>query len=202
MFSRKGLLSSWQETKPYFIFSVILFFAGFILGGVPDSPEEWLSQQLRQIAEISRAAERSGSPEFVLFMTIFTRNLFAAILSMASGIIAGIIPIVILVNNGMIMGYLLSRYSDEGENIWMIIAKGILPHGILELAAIFLASAFGLRFGLTLLKSIGRVATGKPEPWHSFVRTAIGSVPAVIVIVILLFCAAIVESTITFWLMR
>ncbi len=136
------------------------------------------------------------------FLLITANNIFASLMAMGMGIIAGIMPIYTLVANGMVLGYLLSQFSESGENMFMLIVKGLLPHGILELPAVFLACAFGIRFGMTLIRGVFGSAFGKKEPWQPFVRTATGALPAIIVVVVLLLLGAVVESTVTFWLMK
>lgn len=201
MFSRRGLLQSWNEVRPYFIFSVILFFAGIVIGGSNSAPVEFLESQLKGISQIADAARKSETPELTMFLLIAANNIFKSIMVMALGIVAGILPIVMLVANGLILGYLLSGIADNGQNVWLLIVKGLLPHGVLELSALFLACGFGIRFGMTLIKGIAGSALGKSNSWQPFVRTATGSVPALIVVTVVLFIAAVVESTITYWLM-
>lgn len=202
MFSRQGLLKSWNEIRPYFIFSIILFFAGVVIGGTPNAPAEFLEQQIKGISAISEKVNSSNNPEQTMFFLITLNNVFNTLLVMGLGIIAGIMPVIMLVSNGMIMGFLLENLSSEGHNMFALVIKGILPHGIFELSAVFLACAFGMRFGITLFKGIVNSALGKKQSWQPFVRTAIGSVPALIVVVVFLLVGAVVESTVTFWLMN
>jgi stage II sporulation protein M len=201
MFSRQGLLQSWKEVRPYFIFSIILFFASMVVGGSDSSPVEWLEQQLTSVSQISEMAKKSDTPELTMFILIAANNIFKSILAMGLGIIAGILPIFMLVTNGMIIGYLLGGFADHGENVFQLVVKGLLPHGIIELCALFLACAFGIRFGVTLFKGIIGSALGRSNAWQPFVRTAIGSLPALILVTVMLIIAAVVESTITYWLM-
>lgn len=202
MFSRQGLLLSWKEIKPYFIFSVILFFAGMVIGGTPNAPVEFLEQQLRGLQSIRDRIDESNDPEFTAFLLITMNNVVNTIMVMGLGIIAGIMPVVMLVSNGMILGFILSGDLASDESLWVLIIKGLLPHGVLELSAVFLACAFGMRFGITLFKGVFGSAMGKTLAWQPFVRTATGAVPALILIVILLLLGALVESTISYWLVR
>jgi stage II sporulation protein M len=201
MFSRQGLLQSWNGVRPYFIFAVILFFAGIVIGGSNSAPVAFLNSQLQGISQMADAARKSDSPELTMFLIISANNVFKSIMVMGLGIVAGIIPIIFLIANGLILGFLLSGIADHGENVWLLIIKGLLPHGILELSALFLASAFGIRFGMTLIKGIAGSVLGKSNAWQPFVQTASGSVPALILVTVVLVIAAIVESTITYWLM-
>jgi stage II sporulation protein M len=170
------------------------------VGGSPSSPTEWLSQQLKGLEEIANSVKNSDNPELTMFKLIAANNIFVSILAMALGIVGGIFPVFMLVTNGMVLGYVLDGIAQEGHNVWLLIAKSLLPHGIIELIAVFLACAFGLRFGLTLIKGVLGSILGKEKSWQPFVRTAIGSIPALILITVMLVIAAVVESTITYWL--
>ncbi|TJY38832.1 stage II sporulation protein M [Cohnella pontilimi] len=200
MFSRKGLLQTWRDIRPYFIFSVILFFAGVVVGATSGS-DEWIQTQLRALAEMAKKAQNSDNPQMTLFVTILVNNLKSSLTAMYLGIVAAIAPLVTLALNGIVMGYLFGVYADHGENVWLLIAKGILPHGIFELPAIFLACAFGIRLGATLLKGLFGALLGKKEPWGALARTAAGTVPALILIAAMLLVAAVIESTVTPWLL-
>jgi stage II sporulation protein M len=201
MFTRHNLRLTWKEIRPYFIFSVMLFFAGMIVGGSDNSPTDWLDQQMQGISQISDTVNKSDNPELTMFIFIAANNIFKSILAMGLGIVVCLLPLFMLVTNGMIIGYLLTGFADKGQNVTELVVKGLLPHGILELSALFLACAFGIRFGLTLIKGIYGSLLGKSDAWASFVRTAKGAIPALIVVTVMLIIAAIVESTVTYWLM-
>lgn len=200
MFTRQSLVQTWKEIRPYFIFSIILFFAGVVVGGSDSAPADWLNQQLKGIGQIAESVNESNNPQLTMFRLVAVNNILISFMAMGLGIIAGIFPVFTLIMNGMVFGYLFGAIADEGHNVWMIIVKSVLPHGIIELSAVFLACAFGLRYGMTLLKGILGSMLGKENAWQPFVRTAIGSVPALILIAVLLIVAAVVESTISYWL--
>lgn len=201
MFSRQALARSWHEIRPYLIFSVLLFFAGIVAGGTPNSSMDWLRGQLETIGKLAEQARGSDNPQTAFFWLILVNNISTSAMAIYMGILAGIFPLIMLVTNGMVLGYLFGGLADQGENVWLLVLKGILPHGIFELPALFLACAFGIRLGLTLLKGIFGSVFGKSEPWGAFIRTAAGSVPALIVVSVLLLLSAVIESTVTFWLM-
>lgn len=184
------------------MFSLILFFAGLVIGGTPGAPSEFLDQQMAGLQAIASSIGGSDNPEMTGFMLITWNNIRVSLLVMGLGLIAGIMPLFVLVTNGMIVGYLLSKISATGENVLLVVLKGLLPHAIFELSAVFLACAFGIRFGMTLIKGIFGSAFGTKEPWAPFVRTATGAVPAVIAVVAFLLIGALVESTITYWLVQ
>ncbi|MFC5401787.1 stage II sporulation protein M [Cohnella soli] len=202
MFARKRLKLTWQEIRPYFIFSAMLFFAGIVIGMAPDAPTDFLKDQIKGLASIAEDVNRSAHPERTMFFLVLMNNMTASFLAMLYGLAAGIMPVVMLVTNGLVIGFLIDKASGAGQSVWELVLKGLLPHGIFELTAVFLACAFGMRFGVTLLKGVFGSLFGKKLPWQPFVNTAKGAVPALIAIFVLLLIGAGVESTITYWLMN
>ncbi|WP_239619201.1 stage II sporulation protein M [Cohnella mopanensis] len=194
MFTRQGLLLTWKEIRPYFIFAIILFFAGVVIGGSPNAPHELLGKQIEGMRSIANSIQESDNPGLAAFARITLNNIYVSLMMMALGIIVGIMPVIMLVMNGMFMGYVLDEVAKQGENVGLVVIQKILPHGIIELTAIFLAAAFGMRFGMTLLKGMFGSALGKSQSWQPFVRTATGAVPALIVVVVLLIVAGLIES--------
>ena len=202
MFTRQGLLRTWQEIRGYFVFACILFFASLFVGGSTNAPEGWMNGQLEEMDRLMKSAVGSDNPERAMFFLIIGKNLLASLMAMGFGIIGAIMPITVLVSNGMLLGYLLHTVSVGGGDVWGTIFKGLLPHGVIELSAVFLACAFGIRFGLTFVRGVWRSLMGKEEPWRPFARTAAGAVPGIAAICVLLVVAAAVESTITYWLVK
>jgi stage II sporulation protein M len=202
LFRREALRSHWRTVKPYFIFAVILFFASAVVGAASHDPIDWLDQAILSIRDISESAATSATPERTLFTAILFNNIYSSLMALYLGILAGVMPIVTLIVNGMLMGYLLGNLADAGSNVWVLIVKGILPHGILEIPALLLACGYGVRLGFSLVRGIFAALIGKTQPWSGFAAALKGSVPAAVLIVLLLLAAAVVESTVTYWLMK
>jgi Uncharacterized membrane protein len=200
MFTKQGLKQNWRQVKPYVIFATMIFFASIIVGAAAQAPVDWLDKQLLQLQDMAREASESSNPQQTMFTTILSNNIYASLMSMFMGLMAGIMPIATLVLNGMIMGYLFGNVADQGINIWPSIVKGILPHGVLEIPAILIACAYGVQLGVTLLRGIFGSLFGKTDPWGKFKVSIRGIIPAVLLIVVLLLGAAAIESTFTYWL--
>ncbi len=80
---------------------------------------------------------------------VTTNNIQVGILAFASGILACVPTAAILVNNGVNLGGAAGLFAAVGES-----AKFyglIVPHGLLELTAVFIAGGAGLRLGWTLI---------------------------------------------------
>src|SRR5690606_30526322 len=114
---RQGLLLTWKESRGYFIFACLLFFASAFVGGAVDTQVEWMNGQLEQFDKLRQEIEGSGTPERTMFFILFGKNLLASIMAMGFGILGGIMPIVVLVTNGMLMGYVLRLVSWNDQNV-------------------------------------------------------------------------------------
>jgi len=201
MFSRHALAASWRDVRPYFIFSLILFFAAMVVGATPGGATELIRDQVRAMAELAQQTEAADNPRLALFWLIFRKNLLACVMTMYLGIGAAIFPLVTMVLNGMVIGFLFSSMAEQGEQVWLLALKGIVPHGIVELPALFLAAGFGMMLGVGVLRGIVGSLFGKTDPWGLFVRSLRGSVPALLALLALLLLAAVLESTVTYSLM-
>ncbi|WP_168735621.1 stage II sporulation protein M [Cohnella fermenti] len=202
MFRKQALKQNWVQVKPYVIFATMVFFAGVIVGAAAQGPVDWLDKQLLNLAEMSKEANEASNPQQAMFTTILWNNINASLMSMFMGFMAGIMPVATLVLNGMIMGYLFGGIADQGVNIWPIILKGILPHGLLEIPAILFACGYGVQLGITLIRGVFGALFGRTEPWAKLKVAIRGIIPAVLLVVLLLVGAAVIESTLTYWLVQ
>lgn len=85
----------------------------------------------------------------VMSASIMTNNIRVAVLAFASGITLGIGTLYLLVYNGILIGALAALFHRAGEGyaFW----AHILPHGVIELTAIFIAGGAGLYMGYVIL---------------------------------------------------
>ncbi|MEW4372754.1 stage II sporulation protein M [Paenibacillus kandeliae] len=197
----------WHDLKnnsSMLILATVLFVLGMILGVIMVEPlGAYLQSQLQQLRGISQQLQSGNHVELNYFLFIFFNNAIKSIFIIFLGIFFGVIPVIFLVMNGMVIGYLLHVSALQGANLAELIFKGLLPHGIIEIPAILIASAYGLKFGKLILDSMTTWNTPgrerlKKERRH-FLRSTL---PASLWIVIMLLVAAVIESTITYWLMQ
>ena len=80
---------------------------------------------------------------------IMTNNIQVAILAFAGGVTFGVGTIYVLISNGILVGALAALYWHYGKayDFWAY----IVPHGMIELTAIFIAGGAGLLMGYKLL---------------------------------------------------
>jgi uncharacterized membrane protein SpoIIM required for sporulation len=81
----------------------------------------------------------------VMSSIIMTNNMKVAILAFVSGITFGIWTMYLMVYNGLLIGALAAVFWKAGKSY--IFWAYILPHGIIELTAIFIAGGAGLYMG-------------------------------------------------------
>jgi uncharacterized membrane protein SpoIIM required for sporulation len=80
---------------------------------------------------------------------IIANNVQVALAAFASGMLAGVPTILLLVNNGVSLGAVAGLYVVKG--IGPLLLAFVAPHGVLELFAICVAGAAGLLLGGALL---------------------------------------------------
>ncbi|WP_458121214.1 stage II sporulation protein M [Paenibacillus sp. Z6-24] len=204
MFSIRTFWNDLRNNRTMLLVSVALFVIGIILGvwlAVPLG--QYLEKQLEQLRGVTEQLQQSNHVELSYFILIFFNNVIKSILIIYLGALLGILPVIFLVMNGMMIGFLVYTRSTEGVDLVTLIVKGLLPHGIIEIPAILIAAAYGLKFGKLILDSL--------TTWDSAARYRLkterrqfmrSTVTAAFWIVILLLVAAGIESTITYWLVR
>lgn len=120
---------------------------------------------------------------------IMTNNIKVAIFAFAGGITFGILTVYLLINNGILIGALAALYWHHGKSydFWAY----IVPHGMIELTAIFIAGGAGLLMGYKLFVP-GQYTRGyqlKHQAKRS-VQLLLGTIPLFVI-------AGIIEGFIT-----
>lgn len=199
--SLKALFRHFGEMKVYFIVVCGVFTAAIILGAMHWN-EALLNQSLKAVSEIAKSVQGKESVELALFWVIFKNNVGAMLMMVVSGLFFGIFPIFSLFTNGLLLGYVGDLAIQETG--WVNFAKAIVPHGILEIPALIIACAYGLRLGVFAFSAIAslfserrRQSFGAEAP-----RLLKLMVPLTGLLIGLLLAAALIESTISFWLVQ
>lgn len=81
-----------------------------------------------------------------MMVMIFLNNLRVALMAFVLGIIFGIIPTMVLVVNGIILGVLGTMMGQNGNLLTFIVL--IVPHGIVEIPAILFSCVAGYKMFL------------------------------------------------------
>ncbi|NLJ88360.1 MAG: stage II sporulation protein M [Epulopiscium sp.] len=183
-----------KNLRGYVIFSFAVFFFGFLLSLImvlydDGTASYFLPTSL--IRGVSNGQLGGGSQwDYPLMSSqIMTNNISVAIKAFVYGISFGIGTIYILFINGALLGALTALvylYADP-VRYWSL----ILPHGVIELTAIFIAGAAGIIIAKSLLL---------PEEYsrrHALIDGGKKSIPLLIGVAIMLVIAGIIEGFIT-----
>lgn len=198
----KQLWMDIRSMKHYLIAAGLVFFIGIWMGATDERLSSFMNNSLEGMRGIVGEIEGSDHPQLWFFVFILLNNVIKSIFFVFIGAFFAIVPLFVLVVNGMILGYVVLHPAQDLSS-WVIVLKGILPHGIIELPAIVLACAYGIRLGSLMLKGLFSLMNEEK-------RTKVGldlkhylkmTLPLMIVLTVSLFVAAIIESTFTYWLM-
>lgn len=111
--------------------------AGYFLAGYID---QFMASALRSFKEsISKGQIKLTTA------SIFFNNIKIALYLYGGGIFVGITTIIMIVYNGIFIGYVASKFNIGDFIIYTI------PHGIFELSGIVMAGAAGLRLASTII---------------------------------------------------
>ncbi|MCL2603972.1 MAG: stage II sporulation protein M [Defluviitaleaceae bacterium] len=184
----RGFPKAVRETWRYSGLAAALFFAGLLFaafyGGI------WPGM----FGNPETLATNLGPPEHWdgTFMSAFfvTNNTTVAFNAFVWGIFAGIGTIYVLIYNGIIIGALFGFFHQAGADMVMAYSL-VLPHGIAELAAIFLSGGAGL------LLAKGMLLPGMLSRKHSLILHAKKAAALIPGIVLLLIAAALIEGFFT-----
>jgi stage II sporulation protein M len=142
-----------SELRPHIKTSLLVFFIGMILGLMIVSrfPQltEYFGDSLANFIKIFH-----GLPKFQLAVAIFFNNASKTLLAIVLGSLFGVVPVIFLFANGLALGVVFTL-ATQVKGFWLTLL-GILPHGIIELPAVFLGTSIGLMLGSHALKLIRR----------------------------------------------
>jgi uncharacterized membrane protein SpoIIM required for sporulation len=135
-----------KKARNFIYFALSLFCIGIVIGFV-------YSESFRPLL---LAFERflqyrfEGRGTLLTIVLIFFQNFTAAIISILFGVLLGIVPFFSAILNGVIIGALSAELAGANQlnRLW-----GLVPHGVFELPAIFMAWGLGLWHGAWLLRN-------------------------------------------------
>jgi stage II sporulation protein M len=183
--------------------AVFLFVLGAIGGYLAAMTEpERLQAQLRPLLEfVGGVAERVVRAPSPLERTwiIYRQNAQSLSVMMLGGLALGLIPALGLLGNGAMVGAVVGlgqQLSPERFDAWRIFIT-LAPHGVIELPAVWIGTAWAMKLGLAYLAP---AAAG--QRWAVFRQTAREAAVVLVVAMVLLFIAAAIEANLTLALAR
>jgi len=142
---QKGLIRS-------LILATGIFFVSLVLGTLIG--QNTVEGLMRQFGVVLEPLASMGMLSIVLVLIIFINNAIKALGLVFLGILLGLPPLLFIGLNGFIVGGLGSVLeSVEG---WRYVMASFVPHGVIEIPVILLATALGLTVGMESLKWLVR----------------------------------------------
>ena len=156
MMSREERRAYTGRLLPYLMMSLFLFGTGIAAGLMVISHYPVLSDQFEQTITTFVSAF-SGMTRLKLAAAIFLNNAAKTLFAIVLGTILGIVPAIFLFANGIALAIAWSL-SSRSRGAWLSLLS-MLPHGVIELPAVFLGTSIGLMIGARALQRL----TGKSE---------------------------------------
>lgn len=205
--NRSRLLTFWTDELPQlmyesrkaFLISFLVFLGAFLIGMLSAAMDEAFLEIIlgERYVEMTKENIASGDPmavykqrgELGMSLGIAGNNLFVAFLTFIMGIFFGIGSIVILVQNGIMVGAFQFFFVQQ-ELFWESFLT-IWIHGTLEISAIIIGGAAGITMGS------GLVFPGTYKRVKSFQRSARRGMKIMIGITPIIILAAFIEGFLT-----
>jgi stage II sporulation protein M len=136
-----------MKYKRWLFLAIGLFVLGLVLGlTTPASTSGTATDDagLQKLIDLLKPL-----PQHTLFVVIFAKNAIALLFSFALSPFFCLIPVAALVLNGWLLGWVSTSVIQE-KSLGYLLA-GLLPHGIVEIPALFLGEAVALSFGTAVM---------------------------------------------------
>jgi uncharacterized membrane protein SpoIIM required for sporulation len=140
-----------------------------------------------QLLAVLRSGREDGDGYKFLFASfLFQHNFKVGLLAMATGVLAAVPTVFLMVFNGMLLGVFVSIHYQAGirAELW----AWILPHGITEFGAIILCGGVGLMLGQAV------VQPGLRSRKHQLISAGREAAKVSVGIGGMLIAAAVIES--------
>jgi stage II sporulation protein M len=128
------------------------FFVSLVLGTIIG--QNIAEGLMRQFGGVLEPLTPIGNLSILLFLIIFINNAIKALGLVFLGILLGLPPLLFIGLNGFILGGFGSAL--ESVKGWRYVIASLVPHGVIEIPMILLATALGLTIGMESLKWLVR----------------------------------------------
>jgi uncharacterized membrane protein SpoIIM required for sporulation len=140
----------WAIVASALLFNVAFAAVAIWLAVTPAAYEAAIPEEARRAyLEEDFEAYYSSEPATAFAARVFTNNAGVGALAFGTGIALGIPTVLVLLLNGANVGVAAGLFHAAGDpgRFWGL----ILPHGLLELTAVFIAGGAGLRLGWAII---------------------------------------------------
>ncbi|HSD57082.1 MAG TPA: stage II sporulation protein M [Methanotrichaceae archaeon] len=183
----KADLAYLGSIRIYIGLSVFIFALTAVMGYVAAGSNSELASSM--LDELEMLKWIMDQPPFMIMIIIFLKNSLACAMSVLLGLGLGLLPLLIVVTNGFMLGVVSYNVIQKAGPLYLL--AGILPHGIVELPVVLISIGLGFRLGyLVALSVLGEKADLVEE-------TKIAVRLLLLKLMPLLFLAAFIETFIT-----
>lgn len=141
--------------RPYLGTSLVIFGLGIIIGLMIVARFPEIADHF-QASVIGFVKMFHGMPKLQLAAAILLNNALKTLAVILFGCLFGVVPGFFLFANGIALGLVFSM-SLQSRGLWMSLVS-IVPHGILELPAVFFGTSIGLMLGAHAVKTLFKKA--------------------------------------------
>lgn len=142
-------------SRKYIYFSIILFLIFAFLALFLPTPS-FIVTQINDLIK-SLAQKTAGLDSIGLIYFIFKNNLTVSLIGVIFGTIFAIVPIILVISNGYVIGYVIKMLilklglTAGIFNLWKL-----LPHGVFEIPAVMISLGIGIKLGVVLIHSLNK----------------------------------------------
>lgn len=187
------------EARPNLLLSLVVFMSAVLIGALSAAHDQTFTRLIMSDAYVDQTLEniRNGKPmaiyashdEGMMFLYITINNIKVALTAFASGITAGFLTWLILLQNGIMLGSFQYFFHEHGVLTDSLLT--IWVHGTLEISAIIIAGGAGFCIGN------GWLFPGTYSRGESFRRGARTGLKVVMGLVPVFIVAGFLESFVT-----
>jgi len=190
----KGFPLAIRENRKFIYSAFIIFMAGLLFGlacvlTMPEYSDFFFPGINASDLNLNPTGDDSWAYAF-LSSFIMVNNIRVSFLAFALGATAGLGTIYVLFYNGMVIGALTAVVVAGGASISRYLAM-LLPHGFIELTAIFISGGAGLLIGKGLL------IPGNMKRKDSMIKNAKQAAYLIPCIIMMLIVAGVIEGFFT-----
>jgi stage II sporulation protein M len=140
-----------KDYRRWLLASVVLFVTGLIIGlATPPSISNLLSEEVAALEEFAELL--TPLPNLTIFLVILMRNVSAVLISLVLSPFLCLVPVIALVANGWLVGLVSIAVLQQKPFTYLL--AGLLPHGIIELPALFIGEAIALSTGIAIIMAV------------------------------------------------
>ena len=138
-----------ESARQYLIFLAVLFVAAFLGGALVRDPA--VMELVKKLVEQIKApvAEMAGG---VFFLNLLATNIIVTLTIMFLGVIGGVIPVFLVIMNGLVSG-MICRYVLESEGARQV-AIDMFSQVLFGIPAFLVVAAYGFWLGVGAIRRL------------------------------------------------